>query len=239
MPYLMRKHALGLPERLFNAIANNSFFIYICISNTRDVDTNRINSLTDDIKKGNREAFNEFFCLYYPRLLAYASAIVEDEIAEDITQDVFLYVWENRKRLNWDGGFHSYLFQAAYTRCLDYFKKNCSAEKYTTHVMFEHARLYSEFVNDNNTILEELYSKDFYKQLYTLLDQIPFQRREVFILAYIQGLKTKEIAELLKLPQRTVESHIYLTLKYLKGKMAAKDFLMLCQLLSIPPVFMQ
>lgn len=199
------------------------------------MDTIRANKIKDDIRKGNREAFNEFFCFYYPRLLAYTSSIVEEKIAEDITQDVFLYIWENRKRLTLGSGFHSYLFQAAYTRCLDYFKKTQSSEKYNSYVMLEHARLYGEFMNEKNTVLEELYNKDFYKQLYTLLEQVPTQRREVFILAYIQGMKSKEIAELLELPQRTVESHLYLTLKYLKEKMTAKDFLLFCQIISIPP----
>lgn len=199
------------------------------------MDTIRVNKIIDDLRDGNREAFNEFFCFYYPRLLSYTTSIVEEEIAEDITQDVFLYIWENRKRLVPGKGFHSYLFQAAYTKCLDYLKRTQSSDKYNAHVMLEHARLYGELINEKNTVLEELYSKDFYKQLYTLLEQIPPQRREVFILAYIQGMKTKEIAELLELPQRTVESHIYLTLKYLKGKMTTKDFFIFCQILSISP----
>jgi len=191
------------------------------------------NSIFDDIKRGNRNAFNEFFYFYFPRLLAYTSSIVDQKNAEDITQDVFVYVWENRKRLNITKGFHSYLFQAAYTRCIDYLKKNQSAEKYNSQLMLEHARLYSEFANEKNSVLEELYTKDFYKQLYALLDEIPVQRREVFILAYINGMKAKEVAELLKIPQRTVESHLYLTLKFLKKNLASKDFIILCQLLSI------
>lgn len=191
------------------------------------------NKLLEDMRKGSREAFNEFFCFYYPRILAYSSSIVEEDAAEDITQDVFLYVWENKKRLTITNGFLSYLFQAAYTRCLDHLKKNRHAEKYNSHLLIEHARLYGELINEGNSVLEELYAKDFYKQLYILLELIPSQRREVFILSYIHGMKAREIAQLLDIPQRTVESHIYLALKYLKDKMASKDFLILCQVLAI------
>ncbi|MDD2436208.1 MAG: RNA polymerase sigma-70 factor [Massilibacteroides sp.] len=193
------------------------------------------NKILIDLQRGNREAFNEFFCFYFPRLLAYTSSIVNHKIAEDITQDVFLYVWENRKRLTISKGFHSYLFQAAYTRCIDYLKKNQSAEKYNSRVMLEHAYIYGNLLNDDGKILEELYAKDFYKQLYSLLEEIPAQRREVFVLAYIHGVKTKEIAEILDIPHRTVESHLYLALKYLKKNMTSKDFLVLCQLFSITP----
>ena len=90
-------------------------------------------SLLYKLKKGNREAFNSVFRYYYPRIMAYVASIVEQKAAEDIVQDVFLYVWENREKLYVSDGFHSYLFQSAYTRCLDYFKKNLSIEKYHSH----------------------------------------------------------------------------------------------------------
>ena len=54
-------------------------------------------SLLYELKKGNREAFNGIFRYYYPRMMAYVASMVEQKVAEDIVQDVFLYVWENRE----------------------------------------------------------------------------------------------------------------------------------------------
>ena len=45
--------------------------------------------------------------------------------------------------------------------------------------------------------------------------------------SYVEGLKAREVAERMNIPQRTVESHVYLTLKYLKQKMSKNDFYML------------
>lgn len=67
-------------------------------------------SLLYELKKGNREAFNGVFRYYYPRIMAYTASMVEQKAAEDIVQDVFLYVWENREKLYVSDGFHSYLF---------------------------------------------------------------------------------------------------------------------------------
>lgn len=187
-------------------------------------------SLLSQLKEGNREAFNSLFRHYYPRVMAYVTAMVEQEIAEDIVQDVFLYVWENRSKLYVGDGFHSYLFQSAYTRCLDHFKKQQSAGKYNLHVE-ETLKEYGDSLREETSVMEELYSKDFYKRLYDLLDQLPAQRREVFILTYINGLKAKEVAARTQIPQRTVESHIYLTIKYLKEHMSKKDFYQLYVLL--------
>ncbi|MDH6533699.1 RNA polymerase sigma-70 factor [Parabacteroides sp. 52] len=190
-------------------------------------------ALLDDLKGGNQDTFNRLFRYYYPRLVAYISSMIEEGIAEDIAQDVFLYIWENRDKLYIGKGFHSYLFQSAYTRCLDYIRKNQLSEKYQVKTYQDYLEQYGALLKEGSSVLEELYTKDFYQQLYELLDELPVQRREVFVLAYIKGLRAKEIADLKGIPQRTVESHIYLTLKFLKNKMSTKEFFLLCILLGI------
>lgn len=188
-------------------------------------------SLLHKMKEGNREAFNSMFRYYYPRVMAYVTTTVEEEVAEDIVQDVFLYVWENRKRLYVGGGFHSYLFQAAYTRCLDHLRKKESVEKYQSHIYNSYLEESGSLLKADGSIIEELSTQDLYKRLYELLEQLPAQRREVFILTYIKGMKAKEVAEATQIPQRTVESHVYLAVKYLKEHMSKKDFYMLCILI--------
>ncbi len=163
--------------------------------------------------------------------MAYVASMVEQKAAEDIVQDVFLYVWENREKLYVSDGFHSYLFQSAYTRCLDYFKKNLSIEKYHSVTYEKYMEDYQNLLKGDNPVIEELSVKDFYRRLYELLEHLPAQRREVFILTYIKGLSTKEIAEQVQIPQRTVESHLYLALRFLKGHMSRNDYYMLCAFL--------
>lgn len=184
------------------------------------------NTILQEIKEDNQEAFNKLFRYYYPRLLAYVSSVMDDEIAEDITQDVFLYVWENRKNLYIGGGFHSYLFQSAYTRCLDVIRKKNTMEKYTVHMeLLEQHR----FLQENGCKeIERLYTQDFHQTLNNLLNELPEQRRAIFKLSYLSGMKTKEISEKLNVPQRTVESHIYLALKFLRSRMSKEDFFILC-----------
>ena len=140
----------------------------------------------------------------------------------------FLYVWENREKLYVSDGFHSYLFQSAYTRCLDYFKKNLSIEKYHSHTYEKYLEDYQNLLKGDDSVIEELSVKDFYRHLYELLEHLPAQRREVFILTYIKGLTAKEVAEQTQMPQRTVESHLYLALRFLKGHMSRNDYYMLC-----------
>lgn len=172
----------------------------------------------------NREAFDELFRCYYPRLISYISSILDSKVAEDIAQDVFLYVWENRKKIYFGQGFQSYLFQSGYTRAMDYLRKQHTVMDYAENVQTDFLEIYEKLARNEDGILEHLYSKDFYQTLHQLLDKIPEQRRNVFLLAYVDGLKSKDIAEQCNMSQRTVESHIYLTLKFLRERLLKKDF---------------
>ncbi len=180
-----------------------------------------------DSKIESLEAFDKLFRFYYPRLFSYVSTILEESVAEDIVQDVFLYIWENRNKIYIGEGFHSYLFQSGYTRAMDYLRKQQVASDYSSNLQTGIYELYESLSKSDGEILEQLYSKDFYESLYKLLDLVPEQRREVFLLAYVQGLRAKEIALKLNISQRTVESHIYLTLKFLKEKLLKPDFFIL------------
>lgn len=177
-----------------------------------------------NIQLVNRDAFDELFRCYYPRLISYISSILDSKIAEDIAQDVFLYVWENRKKIYFGQGFQSYLFQSGYTRAMDYLRKQHTVMDYAQNVQTDFFEIYEKLARNEDSILDHLYSKDFYQTLHQLLDKIPEQRRNVFLLAYVDGLKSKDIAEQCNMSQRTVESHIYLTLKFLRERLLKKDF---------------
>nr|MBP9482399.1 sigma-70 family RNA polymerase sigma factor [Parabacteroides sp.] len=92
------------------------------------------------------------------------------------------------------------------------------------NVQTDFLEIYEKLARNEDSILDHLYSKDFYQTLHQLLDKIPEQRRNVFLLAYVDGLKSKDIAEQCNMSQRTVESHIYLTLKFLRERLLKKDF---------------
>ncbi len=177
-----------------------------------------------NIQLVNRDAFDELFRCYYPRLISYISSILDSKVAEDIAQDVFLYVWENRKKIYFGQGFQSYLFQSGYTRAMDYLRKQHTVMDYAQNVQTDFLEIYEKLARNEDSILDHLYSKDFYQTLHQLLDKIPEQRRNVFLLAYVDGLKSKDIAEQCNMSQRTVESHIYLTLKFLRERLLKKDF---------------
>lgn len=193
----------------------------------------REKQILSDLRNSDRHAFQSLFRYYYPRLKAYAATMVDDSVAEDLVQDLFLYVWEHREDLIMGASFQSYLFQGIYTRCVDHFRKHASFSPCDMAVYEEYLTEQAAFLQNDDEAWEELYAKDFYQLLYELLKEIPQQRREVFSLAYLDGKKTKEIAEQLDMPIRTVESHLHLTLKFLKKHLSKKDFFLVVSAFSI------
>ncbi len=191
----------------------------------------REKQILSDLRNSDRHAFQSLFRYYYPRLKAYAATMVDDSVAEDLVQDLFLYVWEHREDLIMEASFQSYLFQGIYTRCIDHFRKHASFSPCDMAVYEEYLTEQAAFLQNDDEAWEELYAKDFYQQLYELLKEIPQQRREVFFLAYLDGKKTKEIADQLDMPVRTVESHLHLTLKFLKKHLSKKDFFFMVSVL--------
>lgn len=172
--------------------------------------------------------FEVLFCRFHPQIVAYTAAIIDNQtVAEDIAQEVFVYVWENRMKLHFGDGFRSYLFQSAYSRCVDYIKKNKQLEKYARQSLLKFAEEYESYIENDCHSIKELFSKDFDEKLNALLGELPEARRNVFNLIYRDGLKAKEVSDQLQMPQRTVESHLYLTLKYLRENISSTDFLIL------------
>jgi RNA polymerase sigma-70 factor, ECF subfamily len=184
-------------------------------------------SLLDELKGGSHKAFEHVFRYYYPRIMAYTAVIVDELTAEDIVQDMFLYIWENHTKIEASTGFSSYLFQSAYTRCMDYYRMKRREDQYAVQSENTYLEECEDLLQQDASVIEDLYHKDFSRRLNELLEKLPQQRREAFIMTYVEGLKAKEVAERMNIPQRTVESHVYLTLKYLKQKMSKDDFYML------------
>lgn len=182
-------------------------------------------------KRISEEHFEELFCDFYPKLLAYAISILNDkQAAEDIVQEVFLYVWEKKEYLRTDAGFYSYIFQSTYTKCVDYIRKDSRLDKREQELLLKFAEEYQSYLENDAHPIQELFSQDFNKKLEALLEQLPESRREVFKLIYIDGLKAREVASKLDMPLRTVESHIYLTLKFLRTQLSPSDFFILALL---------
>jgi len=86
-------------------------------------------TILDEIRQGNKNAFNTMFLHFYAPLCEYASLFVSDADAEEIVQDIMLYVWENRKTFTVEKSLKSYLFASVKNRCYNTIRDRQSRER--------------------------------------------------------------------------------------------------------------
>ena len=80
--------------------------------------------LLEELGNGNEQAFRQLFVTYYSPLCEFASQYVSDGAAEEVVQELMMYLWERREFLAIVGSVKSYLFMAIRNRCLNAIHRN-------------------------------------------------------------------------------------------------------------------
>src|SRR5690554_1480292 len=90
---------------------------------------------------GPETAFEEAFKSNFKALHAYAYSVLRDEpMAEEIVQNVFLKLWENRERMAIHTSLRAYLYKSVYHESLNYLKHKKVQRRYMEEAMVEHKR---------------------------------------------------------------------------------------------------
>ncbi|WP_298549022.1 RNA polymerase sigma-70 factor [uncultured Aquimarina sp.] len=159
---------------------------------------------------GNTKFFESVFKEYFKPLTLYASSYVNDvDIAKDITQDVFIKLYEKRQILQIHTSLKSYLYTSVRNRCLDHIKLHKIRELHKIQIY----NSISENVEEEST---EVMQSELQAKINVAIASLPDRNREIFRLNRIDGLTNQEIADELNLSKRTVETHISNALKKIK-----------------------
>ena len=171
------------------------------------------------LKQDDKHAFTRLFHAYYKDLVLFGGTYIpEKSTCEDIVQNIFLKLWNDRKSLVIENSLKSYLLKAVRNYCLDELRHRRIIDE---HIAYE---LKSDSIDIDTTENYILYS-DLCRQLKNALEQLPPQEREVFEMSRLENIKYQEIANRLNISVRTVEVRISKALKQLR--ILLKDFYLL------------
>lgn len=171
--------------------------------------------LLSAIQQGDKKAYGILFRRYYPILCAYTARFVDLEDAEEIVQDVMLWLWENREMQTFNTSFSQYLFKAVYHRAMNQIIRNKSQLRADT-LFYEQT-------------LEMLKDTDFYqieelqKRIREAVQALPDSYREAFVMHRFENKSYKDIATTLQVSAKTVDYRIQQALKLLRVEL--KDYL--------------
>lgn len=171
--------------------------------------------LVKSLSKGNILAFNTLFREYSGRLYRFANGYLKSKTeAEELVQEVFLIIWENKADLKEEFSFKSFLFTIAFNIIKKHFRTRAQFLKY----------LRSETIDDlDMQTSDEISYNSLYQHITLLANQLPKHRKMIFVKSRFDGLNIKEIARDLNISHKTVENQLTLALKFLRMKLKKED----------------
>ena len=144
------------------------------------------------LQQGDEKAFDTIFWKYNPRVFHFIHSLLYDKIlAEDLTQNVFLKIWERHQDIKPEEGFEAYLFTIARNMVYKETEKRLLSERFLDSIKQTDADKHFEIDVDTDSLQE-----------------------------YIDDLTNKEIAAQLSLSEKTVETQLYRALHFLRSKLA-------------------
>lgn len=161
--------------------------------------------------EGDREAFKYFFDKYYTHLCNFVLLYVKDSVlAEEVVQDIFVYFWESKHKLNINTSVQSYLFSASKFKSLNLIRDKRNHAKAIAHMQgtTNSSDFLDENVFDSPEELEQILSNS--------IAQLPERCRMVFILSKNEKMTNNEIASQLGISVKTVENQMTIALKKLR-----------------------
>lgn len=174
------------------------------------IDTQLLLKVMQRIAQGDQRAFEDLYRLFFPRLFNFAMLYVHKrEVAEEIVNDIMMKVWNKKSELPGILNAETYLFVAVRNHSLNYLSQYSSY-----HVALEPVSYQGELISLNDPG-KELEWKELYFRLNQAIEGLPDQCRTVFKLIKEEGFRYKQVAEILNISPRTVETQLFRAIKKL------------------------
>lgn len=176
-------------------------------------------ALLKRLKEGDEAAFESIYWKYNSHVFNFINSLLYDRIlSEDITQSVFMKIWEKHESIDLDKGFDAYLFTIA---------RNIVYKETENRLLSESAfyALSQQQTNEDVLTEEKIDADSLRLYIDKLIEQLPLSRKEIFKLSRRDHLSNKEIAIRLSISEKTVETQLYRSLRFLKQKLSDDNLL--------------
>lgn len=174
--------------------------------------------LVENYLNGDESALEKLINKYFSLIYNYISRLISKDEADDLVQDVFVRVWKNIKKIDFNkASFKTWIFAIARNATVDYFRKKKSIPFSS---LDKDGEPFSETIVDESLLIEQdiLKTEDL-NVLNKALNKIDEKYREILILYYQEDMTFKEIGQLLNKPLNTVKSYHY------RAVLKLRDFL--------------
>ncbi|QEC42907.1 RNA polymerase sigma factor [Pseudobacter ginsenosidimutans] len=166
------------------------------------------------LQSGDQRVFEEIYERYHKPVYAYLTGFLKDNsLAEDLTHEVFMKIWDMRAQVQVHTSFSSYLFRICHNKAINALEKIAVDNKLRNRVIQHLQAISSTQIQDTGAL------KEYDQLLENALESLPPQRRKVFRLCREEGKTYDETAALLGISRNTVKEHM------VKAQKALRSFL--------------
>lgn len=171
--------------------------------------------LINECKMGDSVAFKSLYDKYSGRVYALALRMCgNNDVADDLTQEVFIKVWESISSFKGESAFYSWLHRI----CI-----NCFLMKLRTDKNYE-KKISESFNNsegnfEGNLLMIAYTNDDFTLDMEKAIRKLPSKAKLIFILFEIEGYKHKEISQMLNIEEGTSKAHLHKARKILREEL--------------------
>ena len=169
---------------------------------------------------GNGEvlAFDELYERYSKRMMVYFTRMLNFNkiAAEDALQDLFLKIAEAPEKFDRNRSFKTWIFSVASNSCKNYYR-----HKQVVSASREELLYIETGINENSflRLAAKIDAGEFRKMLEEILEELPLEKREAFILKYQEEKTIAEIAFIQNCPEGSVKSRLHYTLRILEDRL--------------------
>lgn len=178
------------------------------------VDSINEKRLLTELKNGSFQAFERLYNMYSGKLYNFIMRISSGNqyMAEEVVQSAFIRVWEVRERVEPESSFISFLCTIA---------KNLLMNMYQRQTV---EYVYNEYLKntgvDRDSQTEESIDLRFLNEyIDSLAEELPAQRKKIFILSKRQNYTNKEIAKMMGISESTVATQLSLAVKFMREQL--------------------
>ena len=164
-------------------------------------------------KHDDRQAFDTLFRTHYSGLCRFACMYLKSLAeAEEVVSDVFLVLWKRRKEITITSNVRAYLFTCVKHESL----ASIERRRFVTEPITPHT---VETAIAESSPIHELEFGELAIKVNAVVDSLPPQCRQIFIMSRFDGLKYKEIAEILCLAEKTVENQLIKAIRIMRDSL--------------------
>jgi RNA polymerase sigma-70 factor (ECF subfamily) len=170
------------------------------------------------VSKGEVLAFDELYARYSRRLMIYFARMLnfDRDLAEDALQDLFLKIAEHPEKFDRNRSFKTWIFSVASNTCKNYYRHRSVVVQSREELQYLNGKVHE---NSFTNLASKIDAVEFRKMLEEVLDELPPEKKEAFILKYQEEKSIAEIAFIQNCPEGSVKSRLHYTLKLLEEKL--------------------